>query len=105
MNLMLLMPFVPHISSEIGDMLSKDSPLYESGFPKYDEEKLRQEKIEVIVQINGKLKAKLSVDADLDEDLLIQEALKNDKVTELTKDKNIIKTIAVKNKLVNLVIK
>lgn len=101
----LLMPFVPHISSEIGDMLSKDSPLYESGFPKYDEEKLRQEKIEVIVQINGKLKAKLSVDADLDEDLLIQEALKNDKVTELTKDKNIIKTIAVKNKLVNLVIK
>ena len=67
--------------------------------------KLRQEKIEVIVQINGKLKAKLSVDADLDEDLLIQEALKNDKVTELTKDKNIIKTIAVKNKLVNLVIK
>lgn len=101
----LLMPFVPHISSEIGDMLSKDSPLYESGFPKYDEEKLRQEKIEVIVQINGKLKAKLSVDADLDEDLLIQEALKNDKVTEITKDKNIIKTIAVKNKLVNLVIK
>lgn len=101
----LLMPFVPHISSEIGDMLSKDSPLYEKGFPKYDEEKLRQEKIEVIVQINGKLKAKLSVDADLDEDLLIQEALKNDKVTELTKDKNIIKTIAVKNKLVNLVIK
>ena len=101
----LLMPFVPHISSEIGNMLSKGSPLYEKGFPKYDEEKLRQEKIEVIVQINGKLKAKLSVDADLDEDLLIQEALKNDKVTELTKDKNIIKTIAVKNKLVNLVIK
>ena len=86
-------------------MLSKGSPLYEKGFPKYDEEKLRQEKIEVIVQINGKLKAKFSVDADLDEDLLIQEALKNDKVTELTKDKNIIKTIAVKNKLVNLVIK
>ena len=86
-------------------MLSKGSPLYEKGFPKYDEEKLRQEKIEVIVQINGKLKAKLSVDADLDEDLLIQEALKNDKVIELTKDKNIIKTIAVKNKLVNLVIK
>ena len=101
----LLMPFVPHISSEIGNMLSKGSPLYEKGFPKYDEEKLRQEKIEVIVQINGKLKEKLSVDADLDEDLLIQEALKNDKVTELTKDKNIIKTIAVKNKLVNLVIK
>ena len=101
----LLMPFVPHISSEIGNMLSKGSPLYEKGFPKYDEEKLRQEKIEVIVQINGKLKAKLSVDANLDEDLLIQEALKNDKVTELTKDKNIIKTIAVKNKLVNLVIK
>lgn len=101
----LLMPFVPHISSEIGNMLSKGSPLYEKGFPKYDEEKLRQEKIEVIVQINGKLKAKLSVDADLDEDLLIQEALKNYKVTELTKDKNIIKTIAVKNKLVNLVIK
>lgn len=101
----LLMPFVPHISSEIGDMLSKDSPLYESGFPKYDEEKLRQEKIEVIVQINGKLKAKLLIDADLDEDLLIQEAIKNDKITELTKDKNIIKTIAVKNKLVNLVIK
>lgn len=101
----LLMPFVPHISSEIGNMLSKGSPLYEKGFPKYDEEKLRQEKIEVIVQINGKLKAKLSVDADLDEDLLIQEALKNDKVIELTKDKNIIKTIAVKNKLVNLVIK
>ena len=99
------MPFVPHISSEIGNMLSKDSPLYEKGFPKYDEEKLRQEKIEVIVQINGKLKAKISVDADLDEDLLIQEALKNDKVIELTKDKNIIKTIAVKNKLVNLVIK
>ena len=101
----LLMPFVPHISSEIGDMLSKESPLYESGFPKYDEEKLRQEKIEVIVQINGKLKAKLLIDADLDEDLLIQEAIKNDKITEITKDKNIIKTIAVKNKLVNLVIK
>lgn len=101
----LLMPFVPHLSSEIGDMLSKDRPLYKRGFPKYDEEKLRQEKIEVIVQINGKLKAKLLINADLDEDLLIQEILKNDKVIELTKDKNIIKTIAVKNKLVNLVIK
>ena len=101
----LLMPFVPHLSSEIGDMLSKDRPLYKRGFPEYDEEKLRQEKIEVIVQINGKLKAKLLINADLDEDLLIQEILKNDKVIELTKDKNIIKTIAVKNKLVNLVIK
>lgn len=100
----LLYPFAPHISEEIynanfGKILS------EQEWIGYDEALCRDETIEIVVQVNGKLKAKLNIPVDADKDSVIAQALAEERVKESVEGKNIVKQIYVPNKLVNIVAK
>ena len=100
----MLNPFAPHITEEMfnnifGGILSEQS------WVTYDEELCRDETIEIVVQVNGKMKAKLNIVPDSDKDSVIAAAMENDKVKESIDGKNVIKQIYVPNKLVNIVAK
>ena len=100
----MLNPIAPHITEEMfknnfGEILSEQS------WVTYDEALCKDETVEIVVQVNGKLKAKLNIAVDADKDSVIAQALADPKVKECTEGKNIIKQIYVPNKLVNIVAK
>ncbi len=100
----MLNPFAPHITEEMysetfGSILSEQSWIT------YDEALCKDETIEIVVQVNGKLKAKLNIAVDADKDSVIAMALDDEKVRESVEGKNIVKQIYVPNKLVNIVAK
>ncbi|MBR1831620.1 MAG: leucine--tRNA ligase [Ruminiclostridium sp.] len=102
--LILLNPFAPHITEEMyhnifGGILSEQS------WVTYDEALCVDETIEIVVQINGKVRAKLNIPADADQDAMIAAALENESIKPLVDGKTIVKKIAVPKKLVNIVVK
>ena len=102
--LILLNPFAPHITEEMyhnifGGILSEQS------WVTYDEALCVDETIEIVVQINGKVRAKLNIPADADQDAMIAAALENESIKPLVDGKTIVKKIAVPKKLVNIVFK
>lgn len=102
--LVLLYPFAPHISDELYNSISGDV-IDDQSWCVYDEALCVDDAVEIAVQINGKVKAKLNVSAGLDKDTLIKTALESDDIKKLTEGKQIIKSIGVLDKLVNIVIK
>ncbi|MDE5772015.1 MAG: leucine--tRNA ligase [Ruminococcus sp.] len=100
----MLNPFAPHITEEIYNIIT-GKILSEQEWIKYDEKFCVDETIEIVVQVNGKLKAKLNIAPDSEKDSVIAMALADEKVKEITDGKNIIKQIYVPNKLVNIVAK
>jgi leucyl-tRNA synthetase len=103
--ILMLSPFTPHICEEMWHQTGHDTMLTDERWPEYDEAALSQDEIEIIVQVNGKLKYKMNVEAGLDRDGLKEAVLEDDGVKALTEGKNVIKVIAVPGKLVNFVIK
>ncbi|WP_207063349.1 leucine--tRNA ligase [Motiliproteus sp. SC1-56] len=100
----LLSPIVPHICHELWSTLGHDSELLETPWPQVDESALVRASITVVVQVNGKLRAKIQVPADADRDFVQQTALADEHVTRFTQAKVIRKVIVVPNKLVNIVV-
>ena len=97
----LLKPFAPHLASEILEHLSSDD-----AWPTWDERYLNADQVELIVQINGKLRARIQIAADADDDAIKEIALSDPKVQEHIEGHELIKSIVVpKNHLINLVIK
>ena len=86
-------------------LLGHDETLAYEPWPTYDEAMLEQSTIEMAVQVNGKLRAKITVNKDEDDEVVKQEALAQDNVKTHTEGKNIVKIIVVKNKIVNIVVK
>ncbi|MGR6835391.1 leucine--tRNA ligase [Syntrophomonas erecta] len=103
--LLLLSPFSPHITEELWHITGHQESVHQQNWPQYDPDALVQEEVEIVLQINGKVRDRLSVPANASEDDLRQLSLKNDKVQTLTKGQKIIKIIVVPNKLVNIVAK
>lgn len=101
----ILSPFTPHICEEMWESLGFEGSLANVSWPEYDEAALVKDTIEIVVQINGKVKEKMVVENNLSREELEKTAMENDAVKALTDGKNIIKVIAVPNKLVNVVIK
>jgi leucyl-tRNA synthetase len=105
--LLLLSPFAPHMAEELWQRLCgatwKGSMAYEP-WPVYDPALARQDQVEVAVQINGKVRTKLTVSADVDAKGLEAAALADERVTELIGDKKVRKVIAVPGRLVNIVV-
>lgn len=103
---LLASPFAPHITEEIwsqqnfGEMLAKDGV-----WPTFDELKCVDDSVEIVVQINGKIRAKLTVPTDISNEDAIAKARNDEKIAEELSGKNIIKEIYVKGKLVNIVAK
>ena len=102
---LLLSPFVPHICEEMWEKLGHDSAVYFESWPSYDEEALKLDTVEIVVQINGKVKLKADVDSSLSKDALAEQMLEDEGVKALIEGKNVVKVIAVPGKLVNIVVK
>ncbi len=102
----MLSCMAPHVCEEMwGQLLGHDETLAYEPWPTYDEAMLEQSTIEMAVQVNGKLRAKITVNKDEDDEVVKQEALAQDNVKTHTDGKNIVKIIVVKNKIVNIVVK
>ena len=99
----LLAPFAPHIAEELWVKLGNEAGISYVAWPTFDESKLVESEVEIVVQINGKLKAKIKIAKDLGRDEL--EKIGREAVAEALEGKNIVKVIAVPNKLVNIVVK
>ena len=101
----LLNPFAPHITEEIYDNVGFGGMLNEQKWPEYDEALCIDDTIEIVAQINGKVKAKLVVSVDESKDDVIAKVKSEPKIQEAIKGKNIVKEIYVSGKLVNIVVK
>ncbi|NAP01029.1 class I tRNA ligase family protein, partial [Halomonas sp. MG34] len=99
----MLSPVAPHIAEELWECLGHEGTVSYDQWPKYDESKLVEDEIEVVVQIMGKVRAKLNVDKDISKDELEKQALRDEKIQELLEGKTIRKVIVVPGKLVNIV--
>lgn len=103
--LILLYPFAPHVSEELYQVIGCEGVLSEQEWVTYDEALCVDDTIEIVVQINGKVKAKLEIPADAEKDAVLAQAAAEPKIAEATAGKNIIKQIYVPKKLVNFVVK
>ena len=103
--LQLLNPFAPHITEELWQMLGHDGLLSATPWPAYDEEKTKDERITFAIQVNGKLRSTVELDADSTNDEIVEAAKRDEKVQRFIADKSIVKTIVVPGKLVNLIAK
>ncbi len=103
--LMLLNPFAPHITEELYQLNGYEGLLFEQSWPVYDADKCKEDTIEVAVQVNGKIKSKLNLPADCPKEEAVAAAKADSKVQAAIQGKQIVKEIAVPNKLVNIVVK
>jgi leucyl-tRNA synthetase len=102
--ILLLSPMVPHFAEEIWEVLGRKPSILMAPWPSYRKDALIKEELLVVVQVNGKLRSKFSVDADTDESILKELALADERVQKFIEDKVIKKVIVVKKKLVNIVV-
>ena len=103
--LKLLNPFAPHITEELWQMLGETSLLSLETWPDYDPDKTVDASIEIGVQINGKLRSTVKLPMDCEQQAAIDAALADPKIAAAVEGKNIVKTIVVKNKIINIVAK
>ena len=106
MNLLkILHPFAPHVTEELWHEMGNDSYIMTQAWPTYDEELVAEDEIELVVQINGKVRERHTIAVSAPEEEIKKTALEGEKIKILLKDKEIVKVIIVKGKLVNIVIK
>ena len=103
--IVLLSPIVPHITQEMWESIGNDTALFDTPWPSFDESALVVSEVEIVVQINGKIRDKMTVSADLGREQMEEIAKTSDKVKSLIGDKQIVKVIAVPKKLINIVVK
>ena len=101
----MLSCITPHMGEEIWNIMGHGGTIAYESWPTYDEELCKEDTIEIVVQINGKVKAKLNIAVDADKDSVMEMAMSDEKVKESIDGKTIIKQIYVPNKLVNIVAK
>lgn len=102
----LLNPFAPHVTEEVFEMCKLgDGIVAEQKWPEYDEAKCKDETIEIVVQVNGKIKTKLNIPVESEKNAVLDMAKADANVAKAIENMNIIKEIYVPNKLVNLVVK
>lgn len=102
---LLLSPFAPHIAEELWQKLGHKTSLAYENWPHYDEAKTAVNTIEMVVQVNGKVRSKFQVPIDLDDEILKKMVMEDKNVRRYLDGKQILKVVVVKNKLVSLVVK
>ena len=103
--IIMLAPFVPHITEELWEIAGGKGSVHDQSWISYDEKALVKDEVEIVVQINGKVKDKMMISTGLSDDEIKEAALNNEKIAEFTQDKQVLKVIVVKGKLVNIVVK
>jgi leucyl-tRNA synthetase len=105
-NLVLLLaPFAPYLAHQLWEMLGEKANLLKAPWPKYDAALAKEEELEIPVQINGKLRSRIVVPADASEEFVVARALADEKVKSAIAGKQIVKTIYVSGKLLNILVK
>jgi leucyl-tRNA synthetase len=102
--IIILAPFAPHLSEELYAIAGKKESIFLTSWPQYDPAFLQDEEVEMVVQVNGKLREKLTVACDVTEDEIKETALESEKVRVFTDGKQIRKIIFVPGKLLNIVV-
>ena len=100
----LLAPFAPHLAEELHAWFGGAGSVYDAGWPSWDEAALVQEEIELVLQVNGKVRGKINVPAQADEAQLREWALSNERVQSYIEGKPLRKVVVVPGKLVNVVV-
>ena len=100
-----LSPITPHLCHHLWQQLGHQTAIINESWPEVDNKALEQDEVQIIVQVNGKLRAKLMLSADTDKAQVEVQALTDENVVKFTSGKTIVKVIVVPNKLVNIVIK
>jgi leucyl-tRNA synthetase len=103
--LKLMAPFAPHFTEELWAVIGKEGSIHNSPWPTFNESALVKDEVEIVVQINGKVREKMVVSTSATKEDLEKSALEMEKIKEQTEGKTIVKVIAVPKKLINIVIK
>lgn len=102
--LLMLSPFTPHLTEELWEVMGERRSILEHEWPEWDEEAAREEEIELVIQVNGKVRAKTMAPAGLGDDKIKEMALGEPKIKKLIEGRTVRKVIVVKGKLVNIVV-
>ncbi|MEF2739563.1 MAG: leucine--tRNA ligase [Clostridia bacterium] len=103
--ILILNPFVPHITEELWNDLGHEDRVYQQNWPEFDPAALELETVEIIVQVNGKLKDKMAFEKNAEKSAIEEAALASERVQDAIAGKSVVKTIVVPNKLINFVVK
>jgi leucyl-tRNA synthetase len=103
-TILLLAPFAPHIAEELWKELGWSRSIADEPWPSWEEELTREDEVELVIQINGKLRSRLTIPAGLDDESIRDRALNDSKISRYLGGKSIKKSIVVKGKLINIVI-
>ena len=101
----LLAPFAPHFAEEEWSQLGNTSSVFNERLPEFDPSALIKDEVEIAIQVNGKIKTKMMIASNLDEEGIKAAALEDETIKENTAGKNIVKVIVIKGRLVNIVVK
>ncbi len=102
--LILMNPVAPHITEEMNELIGYDAPIYASKWPICDESALVKDEMEIAIQVNGKVRAKMNVPVGMEQDALRELVLANPEIIPWIEGKNVVKFIAIRN-IVNVVVK
>ena len=103
--ILLLSPIIPHAAQEMWSMLGREESLFEMPWPKYNEKALVVSEVEIVVQINGKIRDKIMISPDLTPAQMEEMARSSESIKALVGDKQIVKVVAIPKKLINIVVK
>ncbi|MFH1362153.1 MAG: leucine--tRNA ligase [bacterium] len=103
--LIILAPFAPHITEELWIKLGNKGSVHQQDWPTFDPELIKESELNIVVQVNGRVRDNITVPADADQETIKAKALANEKAQKFIAGKTIVKTIVVPNKLVNIVVK
>jgi leucyl-tRNA synthetase len=103
----MLAPFAPHVAEELWEALGHEGGILRSGarWPEFDEQLTRKDEVEIAVQVNGKLRGRVNVPASATEEETRAAALSDERVRVWTEGKQVVKTVVVPGRLVNVVVK
>ena len=101
----ILAPFAPHLGEELWLMIGKEASVFDIAWPEYDKSAIQLDEVEIIVQVNGKVRNKISAPVGIDQEAMKDLALNDEKIKEFIEDKDVVKVIAIPSKLVNIVVK
>jgi leucyl-tRNA synthetase len=101
---LLLAPFAPFITEELWEYLGYEKNVHAAQWPEFEEEALKKDEITIVIQVNGKVRDKINVAADASEEEVKAQVMEEEKIQSYLEDGNLVKTIFIPKKLVNLVI-
>ena len=103
--LIILSPSAPHFTEELWEQIGEKYSIFNQRYPEYDESKIALDTVEIAVQINSKIIARIDIDSNLSNEEVLKVVKENEKVASLINGKTIVKEIVVPKRIVNLIVK